>query len=154
MLVVKVCNMFSLSFEFYGSNSLNFYFQCDVEDLLVEVCLTNVCQFERQVPYRTLYMCFVFGFPLHLYQHMLTILYHTSLLDLGYIMEILGRNKFLYISFQKLGINHLSILGWSDGGTVGMLMAARCPDIVQKLVVWGAQAYITQKDIAVFESKF
>lgn len=52
---------------------------------------------------------------------------------------------------RKLGINHLSVLGWSDGGTVGMLMAARCPEIINRLIVWGAQAYITERDMAVFE---
>lgn len=48
---------------------------------------------------------------------------------------------------KKLGHHKYSILGWSDGGTVGMIIAACYPSIVQKLVVWGSTAYFTDDDI-------
>ncbi|KAH3769023.1 valacyclovir hydrolase-like [Dreissena polymorpha] len=51
---------------------------------------------------------------------------------------------------RKLGIEKVSILGWSDGGVVGMIAAAQHPDIIHKLVIWGANAYITKKDMEVF----
>ena len=55
--------------------------------------------------------------------------------------------------FQKLGLEKVSILGWHDGGIAAMIAAARYPDIVQNLVVWGAHAYLTQKDIDMYNGK-
>ncbi|KAL3859109.1 hypothetical protein ACJMK2_009341 [Sinanodonta woodiana] len=52
---------------------------------------------------------------------------------------------------RKLGIEKASILGWSDGGITGMIAAARCPNMITKLVVWGANAYVTEKDIKLYE---
>jgi len=52
---------------------------------------------------------------------------------------------------QKLGLEKISVLGWSDGGIVGLIMAARYPDLVKNLVVWGANAYITRKDMEYFQ---
>ena len=55
--------------------------------------------------------------------------------------------------FQKLGLEKVSIVGWSDGGIAGMIAAARYPEMVQNLVIWGANAYITQKDMDTYNSK-
>ena len=44
-----------------------------------------------------------------------------------------------------------SLLGWSDGGITAVIMAARCPDRVNNLVVWGANAFITQEDAELYE---
>jgi valacyclovir hydrolase len=41
-------------------------------------------------------------------------------------------------------------LGWSDGGITGMILAAQNNDI-DKLVVWGANAYVTDKDIQLYK---
>jgi valacyclovir hydrolase len=38
----------------------------------------------------------------------------------------------------------------TTGGIIGLIMAARYPQIVNKLVVWGANAYITEKDMKTF----
>ncbi|XP_052819075.1 valacyclovir hydrolase-like isoform X2 [Mya arenaria] len=51
---------------------------------------------------------------------------------------------------KKLGVEKVSILGWSDGGISGMIAAARYPQMVNKLVVWGSNAYITKKDMDVY----
>ncbi|XP_076111404.1 serine hydrolase BPHL-like [Mytilus galloprovincialis] len=51
---------------------------------------------------------------------------------------------------RKLNIHKLSILGWSDGAITGLIMAARHPDIVNKLVIWGGNAYVTEKDIEAY----
>ncbi|XP_067130955.1 valacyclovir hydrolase [Centruroides vittatus] len=48
---------------------------------------------------------------------------------------------------KKLGHHKYSILGWSDGGTMGLIIAANYPDIVQKLAIWGSTAYFTNDDI-------
>jgi pimeloyl-ACP methyl ester carboxylesterase len=49
---------------------------------------------------------------------------------------------------------HFSVLGWSDGGITGLIVAGRYPDLVRRLVVWGANAYILPSDMPLFKSKF
>ncbi|XP_033625771.1 valacyclovir hydrolase-like [Asterias rubens] len=51
-----------------------------------------------------------------------------------------------------LGHDRYSVLGWSDGGIIGIIMAATYPDHVQKLLVWGGNAYFTEKDIQAYEA--
>lgn len=45
-------------------------------------------------------------------------------------------------------MNHdsYSILGWSDGGITGIILAAANPYNVQKLIIWGANAYVCEED--------
>ena len=52
---------------------------------------------------------------------------------------------------QALSFKKFSILGWSDGGVSAIILAALFPGSVEKLVVWGANAYVTKDDIALFE---
>lgn len=53
---------------------------------------------------------------------------------------------------EKLNFKKFSILGWSDGGITGMLIAARYPDVIDKLVIWGANAYIIPDEVEIYES--
>ncbi|XP_059158785.1 valacyclovir hydrolase-like isoform X2 [Physella acuta] len=48
---------------------------------------------------------------------------------------------------KSLGIPRYSVLGWSDGGTVGLILAANYTGSVQKLLVWGANAYVNEQDL-------
>ncbi|CAG2121518.1 unnamed protein product, partial [Medioppia subpectinata] len=41
------------------------------------------------------------------------------------------------------GVDKYSLLGWSDGGITSLIIAAANPLSVQKLVVFGANAYLT-----------
>ncbi len=41
---------------------------------------------------------------------------------------------------DHLGIQNSMIVGWSDGGVIGMEMAIRRPDLVRKIVAFGAHA--------------
>ncbi len=41
---------------------------------------------------------------------------------------------------DHLGINNVLIVGWSDGGVIGLEMAMRRPDLVKKVVAFGAHA--------------
>ena len=59
----------------------------------------------------------------------------------------------LFLVLQKLGLEKVSILGWSDGGISAMIAAAKYPNIVQNIVIWGSNAYITQKDLDKYNSK-
>ena len=52
---------------------------------------------------------------------------------------------------QSLGFSKFSLLGWSDGGVSAIIAAARFPQIIQKLIIWGANAYVSQTDIEMVE---
>eukprot|EP00794_Sanderia_malayensis_P006528 gene6528-7270_t len=47
----------------------------------------------------------------------------------------------------KIGCPKFSVLGWSDGGMAGIILAAMRPELVKKLVVWGSNSYISDEDI-------
>lgn len=51
-----------------------------------------------------------------------------------------------HLNFQKF-----SVLGWSDGGITAIMLAALHPTSVDKLVVWGSNAFVTDHDIELFE---
>jgi valacyclovir hydrolase len=55
---------------------------------------------------------------------------------------------------QKLAINKFSMLGWSDGGITAMIAAAKYPERVDRLVIWGANSYITDEEAKIYESEF
>ncbi|XP_041375646.1 LOW QUALITY PROTEIN: valacyclovir hydrolase-like [Gigantopelta aegis] len=52
---------------------------------------------------------------------------------------------------KELGEQKYSVLGWSDGGITGMVLAARNPQVMKKLVIWGSNAYVTNKDMKIFK---
>ncbi|CAI6343250.1 unnamed protein product [Macrosiphum euphorbiae] len=56
------------------------------------------------------------------------------------------------ISLMKsLQIDRYSLLGWSDGGITALIMASKAVESVEKLIVWGSNAYVTEKDIELYE---
>lgn len=52
---------------------------------------------------------------------------------------------------EKIGFNKFSVLGWSDGGITGLILAGTKPLTVEKLVIWGANAYITPAEADIYE---
>ena len=52
---------------------------------------------------------------------------------------------------KSLSLPKYSLLGWSDGGIAAMFLAARFPEVVKKLVIWGSNAYITEEDVTIFK---
>jgi valacyclovir hydrolase len=42
-------------------------------------------------------------------------------------------------------------LGWSDGGITALIAASKAVNHVEKLVVWGSNAYVTEKDLELYE---
>lgn len=54
---------------------------------------------------------------------------------------------------QTLGFKKYSLVGWSDGGIVSLIAAAKYPEEVQKLVVWGSASYVIAEEIEIYESK-
>ena len=49
---------------------------------------------------------------------------------------------------KTLGVDKYSVLGWSDGGITGLILAARQPETVEKLVAFGCNAYVSDSDRA------
>lgn len=54
---------------------------------------------------------------------------------------------------QSIGIDKYSVAGWSDGGITGLLMAAKYPEAVEKLIVWGSNAFVLPEEIEMYESE-
>jgi valacyclovir hydrolase len=52
----------------------------------------------------------------------------------------------------KLGYSSYSVMGWSDGGRTGLLMAISYPSRVDKLVIWGAVHLVTDRQKQVLEA--
>lgn len=46
-----------------------------------------------------------------------------------------------------LGFSKFSMLGWSDGGITALIAAARNPSLINKMVVWGSNAFVSQQDV-------
>ncbi|XP_022919382.2 valacyclovir hydrolase [Onthophagus taurus] len=52
---------------------------------------------------------------------------------------------------KTLGEDNYSILGWSDGGISAMILAAKYPQVLRKLVTWGSNAYIIEWEYQQYE---
>ncbi|KAF4099949.1 hypothetical protein G5714_020075 [Onychostoma macrolepis] len=53
---------------------------------------------------------------------------------------------------QALGFRRFSLLGWSDGGITALIAAAFNPALVQKMLVWGSNAYVSEEDVQIYQS--
>ncbi|XP_042695701.1 valacyclovir hydrolase isoform X2 [Centrocercus urophasianus] len=51
---------------------------------------------------------------------------------------------------QALKFKKFSLLGWSDGGITALIAAAKYPALIRKMVVWGANASVTQEDVRIY----
>ncbi|XP_074473511.1 valacyclovir hydrolase-like [Sebastes fasciatus] len=47
---------------------------------------------------------------------------------------------------KALGFSKFSVMGWSAGGTVALIAAAKNPDLIKQLVVCGAKIQVFEKD--------
>lgn len=53
---------------------------------------------------------------------------------------------------KTLKFSKYSILGWSDGGITGLIMAATFSNFIDKLVIWGANSHILPEEVKIYES--
>ncbi|XP_056132986.1 valacyclovir hydrolase isoform X2 [Lampris incognitus] len=53
---------------------------------------------------------------------------------------------------KALGFGRFSLLGWSDGGITALIAAAKNPDLVNKMVVWGSNAYVSKQDVSIYNA--
>lgn len=65
--------------------------------------------------------------------------YHRDAADACAIMKDLGFDKF-------------SVIGWSDGANAAVILAAKFPEAVKKLVIFGGNAWVEQEDIDAYEA--
>ncbi|PNJ70963.1 BPHL isoform 5 [Pongo abelii] len=52
---------------------------------------------------------------------------------------------------KALKFKKVSLLGWSDGGITALVAAAKYPSYIHKMVIWGANAYVTDEDSMIYE---
>lgn len=52
----------------------------------------------------------------------------------------------------KLGFEEYSIVGWSDGGATGLIMASIYPEAVKKVAIWGSSPILHPADIRMCQS--
>eukprot|EP01062_Namystynia_karyoxenos_P063083 TRINITY_DN55906_c0_g1_i1.p2 TRINITY_DN55906_c0_g1~~TRINITY_DN55906_c0_g1_i1.p2 ORF type:complete len:292 (+),score=86.21 TRINITY_DN55906_c0_g1_i1:83-958(+) len=64
--------------------------------------------------------------------------YRTDAVDAAELMRALGHQRY-------------HVIGWSDGAISACILAADFPERVGKLVMFGGNAYLTEKDAAAFE---
>lgn len=55
---------------------------------------------------------------------------------------------------KALKFKKFSLLGWSDGGITALIAAAKYPNLIHKLVVWGANASVTQEDVRIYNGMY
>src|ERR1700733_746411 len=56
----------------------------------------------------------------------------------------------MFALMSALGHERFSVIGWSDGGNIAVIMAAEHPERVARLVVFGGQSFLTPEEIAAF----
>eukprot|EP00440_Ansanella_granifera_P023348 gb/GFBE01025353.1/.p1 GENE.gb/GFBE01025353.1/~~gb/GFBE01025353.1/.p1 ORF type:complete len:288 (+),score=57.87 gb/GFBE01025353.1/:1-864(+) len=66
--------------------------------------------------------------------------YHIDAADAAAVMESIGAGK------------PYNVIGWSDGAISATILAAKRPEQVKKLVVFGIQGFITKEDVDSYES--
>ena len=52
---------------------------------------------------------------------------------------------------DALGFKKFTVFGLSDGAMIGICLAAMYPDAVEKLVIWGGNAYIDEEDEKLYQ---
>nr|XP_031543914.1 receptor-interacting serine/threonine-protein kinase 1 isoform X3 [Vicugna pacos] len=72
--------------------------------------------------------------------------------DRDFPVEFFERDAKDAVDLMKtLQFKKVSLLGWSDGGITALIAAAKYPSYINKVVVWGANAYVTDEDKAIYE---
>lgn len=48
---------------------------------------------------------------------------------------------------RSLGFDQFSVLGFSAGANIAVIMAANEPEVIKKMVIWGGTPFITEEDV-------
>ncbi|XP_054980235.1 valacyclovir hydrolase [Sorex araneus] len=77
---------------------------------------------------------------------------HSRPPDRDFPLDFFERDAKDCVDLMKaLGFQKASLLGWSDGGITALVAAARFPTFVHKMVIWGANAYVTEEDDRIYQ---
>ncbi len=74
----------------------------------------------------------------------------TNLLRSGpaaYLDQKFNCKKLCVFIFPGDKDERVHLLGWSDGGITALVMAAAHPEVVDRVVVWGSNSYISDTDM-------
>ncbi|XP_057554919.1 valacyclovir hydrolase isoform X3 [Hippopotamus amphibius kiboko] len=72
--------------------------------------------------------------------------------DRDFPVEFFERDAKDAVDLMKaLKFKKVSLLGWSDGGITALIAAARYPSCIHKMVIWGANAYVTDQDEELYQ---
>lgn len=52
---------------------------------------------------------------------------------------------------KTLNISKFNVLGWSDGGITGLILAGKYPENVDKLIVFGSNAYVIEEELKIYD---
>lgn len=77
---------------------------------------------------------------------------HSRPPDRDFPMDFLERDAKDAVDLMKtLNFKKVSLLGWSDGGITALIAAAKYPLYINKMVIWGANAYVTDEDEKIYQ---
>jgi valacyclovir hydrolase len=65
--------------------------------------------------------------------------YERDAEDMLALMTLLGHQRFM-------------VIGWSDGANIGALLAAKHPERITRLVMWGGNSFLTKQELEIFQS--
>ncbi|KAM5268994.1 valacyclovir hydrolase isoform 1-T1 [Hipposideros larvatus] len=72
--------------------------------------------------------------------------------DRDYPVDFFERDAKDAVDLMKtLKFKKVSLLGWSDGGITALIAAAKYPSYIHKMVIWGANAYVTEEDEMIYQ---
>lgn len=68
-------------------------------------------------------------------------------------LDFFERDALYAVNLMKtLGRQQFSIVGWSDGGITGLIAAGKYSENVEKLIIWGAGAYLNLDEVKALEN--
>ncbi|KAL0623136.1 Valacyclovir hydrolase [Plecturocebus cupreus] len=77
---------------------------------------------------------------------------HSKPPDRDFPVDFFERDAKDAVDLMKaLKFKKVSLLGWSDGGITALIAAAKYPAYIHKMVIWGANAYVTDEDSMIYE---
>ncbi|XP_071469744.1 valacyclovir hydrolase isoform X3 [Marmota flaviventris] len=77
---------------------------------------------------------------------------HSRPPDRDFPVDFFERDAKDAIDLMKtLKFKKISLLGWSDGGITALFAAAKYPSYINKMVIWGANAYVTEEDERIYQ---
>ncbi|XP_073939079.1 valacyclovir hydrolase isoform X1 [Castor canadensis] len=77
---------------------------------------------------------------------------HSRPPDRDFPMDFFERDAKDAVDLMKaLQFKQVSLLGWSDGGITALIAAAKYPSYISKMVIWGANAYVTDEDDRIYQ---